>query len=85
VESPTFIGFNMKLYELFPNFIKLSEIERMEFVRSYRTKRALELEENIKSKKGKGRISLSEDEKQLIKALGITQKDLLALKRSINA
>jgi hypothetical protein len=75
----------MKLYELFPNFIELSEIRRTEFIRSYRAKRALELEENVKSKKGKGRISLSEEEKQLIKALGITQRDLLALKRSINA
>ena len=76
--------FKVKLYELFPNFIKLSFFERTEFVRSYRAKRALELEENIKSKKGKGRISLSEEEKQLIKGLGITQRDLLALKRSIN-
>ena len=74
----------MKLYELFPDFIKLSEIERTKFIRSYRAKRALELEENIKNKKGKGRISLSEEEKQLIKTLGITQKDLLALRRSIN-
>lgn len=74
----------MKLYELFPNFTKLSEFERIEFIRSYRAKRALELEENIRSKKGKGRISLSEEEKQLIKALGISQRDLMALKRSIN-
>ena len=74
----------MKLYELFPNFIKLSQIKKTEFIRTYRDKRALELEDNIKSKKKSSRIPLSEEEKQLIKSLGITQKDLLALKRSID-
>ncbi len=73
----------MKLYNLFPDFTKLSYIERVEFLRSYRAKRALELEQYIESKKGKGRISLSDEEKALIKALGITQKDLKMLKRSI--
>lgn len=74
----------MKLYFLFPNFIKLSFFERMEFIRSYRRKRALELEENIKNKRKSNKISLSDEEKTLIKALGITQKDLRALKGSIN-
>jgi len=73
----------MKLYNLFPNFTKLSYLERVEFLRSYRTKRARELEENIKNKKGSSRIALSDEEKALIKALGITQKDLKALKGSI--
>ncbi len=72
----------MKLYNLFSNFTKLSYSERVEFLRSYRTKRALELEENIRNKKG-SRVSLSDEEKALIKALGITQKDLKALKGSI--
>lgn len=75
----------MKLYELFPNFIKLSSLERVKFLRSYRAKRALELENNIKSKRKSSKISLSDEEKALIKMLGITQKDLKALKESINA
>ena len=75
----------MKLYELFLDFTKLSYSERVEFLRSYRAKRALELEENIKSKRGNTKVSLSEEEKVLIKALGITQKDLKALKRSIDS
>jgi len=74
----------MKLYELFPDFTKLSYLERVEFLRSYRAKRAMELEENIKKKKGSSRISLSDEEKALIKALGITQKDLKVLKESMN-
>ncbi len=73
----------MKLYNLFPNFTKLSYSERVEFLRSYRAKRAKELEENIRNKKGSSRIPLSDEEKALIKALGITQKDLKALKGSI--
>ncbi len=72
----------MKLYKLFPNFTELSYSERVEFLRSYRVKRAKELEENIKNKKG-SRVTLSDEEKALIKALGITQKDLKALKGSI--
>ena len=71
----------MKLYELFTDFTQLSEIEKLEFIQAYRSQRALELVENIEKKK---RISLTEEEKQLIKSLGITQKDLMALKRSIN-
>ena len=74
----------MKLYELFPDFTKLSYPGRVEFLRSYRAKRAMELEESIKKKKGSSRISLSDEEKALIKALGITQKDLKVLKESMN-
>ena len=73
----------MKLYKLFPNFTELFYSERVKFLRSYRTKRALELEENIKNKKESSRVSLSDEEKALIKALGITQRDLKALKGSI--
>ncbi len=73
----------MKLYSLFSNFTELSYSERVDFIRSYRAKRALELEKNIEDKKGKGRILLSDEEKALIKALGITQKDLKALKGSM--
>lgn len=74
----------MKLYKLFPDFTKLSYSERVEFLRSYRAKRALELEENIKNKKKSSKILLSDEEKALIKMLGITQKDLKALKGSID-
>jgi uncharacterized protein YeeX (DUF496 family) len=74
----------MKLYQLFPDFTKLSYSERVEFIRSYRAKRALELEEHIQNKGKKGRILLSDEEKALIKALGITQRDLKALKESMN-
>jgi hypothetical protein len=73
----------MKLYKLFPDFTKLSYSERVNFLRSYRDKRALELGKHMENKKGKGRILLSDEEKALIKALGITQKDLKALKGSI--
>ncbi len=73
----------MKLYSLFPNFIELSYSERVDFIRSYRAKRALELEKNMENKKGKGRILLSDEEKALIRALGVSQKDLKALKGSI--
>ncbi|MBE9594000.1 MAG: hypothetical protein IMF19_11050 [Proteobacteria bacterium] len=74
----------MKLYELFPDFTRLSYSKRVEFLRSYRAKRALELEENIKNKKESSRVTLSDEEKALIKMLGITQKDLKALKGSID-
>jgi hypothetical protein len=69
----------MKLYELFPNFIKLSSLERMKFLRSYRAKRAMELENNIKNKR-KSKLSLTQEEKDLMKSLGIKQKDLALLK-----
>jgi hypothetical protein len=69
----------MKLYELFSNFVKLSSLERMKFLRSYRAKRALELENNIKNKR-KSKLSLTQEEKDLMKSLGIKQKDLALLK-----
>ncbi|MBE9592353.1 MAG: hypothetical protein IMF19_02625 [Proteobacteria bacterium] len=75
----------MKLYELFPNFMKLSYSERAEFIRSYRARRALELEENPRQRKQKSsKIALSDKDKALMKALGITQKDLKTLKESIS-
>ena len=73
----------MKLYQLFPNFTKLSSLERVKFIRSYRAKRALELEENIKKKKGT-RVALTEEEKLLMKSLGVSQKALMTLKESLN-
>lgn len=73
----------MKLYQLFPNFIKLSSLGRIKFIRSYRAKRASELEANIKKKAG-SRITLTEEEKRLMKSLGISQKALKALKESLN-
>jgi len=57
--------------------MKLSSPEKEQFIRSYREKRALDLE--IKTK-GKPMSGLSQEEKALIKILGIKQKDLALLK-----
>ncbi|RPI52783.1 MAG: hypothetical protein EHM49_05085 [Deltaproteobacteria bacterium] len=70
----------MKLFSLFPKFMELSSLDRTKFIQSYRESRAIALEENIKSKKGP---ALTETEKQLMKALGISAKQLNQLKNSL--
>lgn len=75
----------MKLYQLLPDFTTLSAIERTEFIRAYRERRALELESSFNNKKKTNKIVLSEEEKQLIKVLGVSQKTLMDLKRSISS
>ncbi|MBE9592755.1 MAG: hypothetical protein IMF19_04675 [Proteobacteria bacterium] len=49
-------------------------------MRSYRERRALELAENIKKKKRKSGPTLTQEEKDLMKSLGIKQRDLALLK-----
>lgn len=72
----------MKLFNLFPRFMEMSSPEREQFVRSYRERRSLELERNLKTKKDKA-PGLSLEEKNLLKRLGIKQKDLIILKEAL--
>lgn len=66
----------MKLYEMFIPFDTLSDTEQHEFVVQYRDARMKTIERHIasfskKKKKGK-KPKLSQDEKLLLKKLGIT-------------
>lgn len=69
----------MKFHQLYNNFLELSPLEREAFVRKYREERARDLEQSSKRKKTPS-ISLTEEEKVLLKTLGINKKDLLSLK-----
>jgi ornithine cyclodeaminase/alanine dehydrogenase-like protein (mu-crystallin family) len=69
-----------KLEQLYPDFMSMSEVEQTEFIRAYRNKRITDLQEvtNYTAKKNTAR--LTDDEKALLKSLGISAKDLIALK-----
>jgi len=69
----------MKFHQLYNNFLELSPLEREAFVRKYREERARDLERSSKGKKTSS-VSLTEEEKALLKTLGISKKDLLSLK-----
>ena len=69
----------MKFHQLYNNFLELSPLEREAFIRKYREERARDLERSSKGKKTPS-ISLTEEEKTLLKTLGISKKDLLSLK-----
>lgn len=60
--------------------MELSSLEKEQFIRSYREKRAFDLEITAKGKSVSG---LSQEEKALIKILGIKQKDLALLKEML--
>ena len=74
----------MRLENLYPNFAKICAEEQAAYIASYRLKRAQDLVIEPKQKKvrsGKGsKIELSDEEKALMKLLGLKQKDVLALR-----
>jgi hypothetical protein len=68
----------MQFHQLYPNFLSLSPLEKEVFIRKYREERAFDLERSLKRKRAS--ISLTEEEKTILKTLGIKKKDLLTLK-----
>jgi hypothetical protein len=71
----------MKLEELYPNYNEMTQEERFAFVAGYRFKRASDLSHTEEpSAKKQGLLVLSEEEKVLMKLLGIKQKDIKALR-----
>jgi hypothetical protein len=84
----------MLLSQLYKNFGKSSPEEQAEYVAAYRLRRAADLATTPANKERKlaagtvlKKLILSEEEKLLMKLLGLKQKDVLAmreLKTSIN-
>lgn len=84
----------MQLGQLYKNFGTSSPEEQAEFMSAYRLKRASDLDgspgpQKKRATKGttKGtnpasKITLSEEEKLLVKMLGIKQKDILAMRQT---
>ncbi len=73
----------MKLYELYPKFESLSDEDRCKFVAQYRKQRSLDLTKTSKDKSKKEKESItafSNEEKLMMKLLGLKAKDLRALK-----
>jgi len=70
----------MKFHQLYNNFLELSPLEREAFVRKYREERARDLERSSSKGRKTSSVSLTEEEKALLKTLGISKKDLLSLK-----
>lgn len=71
----------MKLEELYPNYNEMTQEERFAFVAGYRFKRASDLSRTEEpSAKKQGLLVLTEEEKVLMKLLGIKQKDIKALR-----
>ena len=72
----------MKLEQLYQDYNELSSEEKLYFISQYRQRRSEDLSKEVVGKKGKksNTVKLTTAEKLLLKTLGITQKDLKALK-----
>jgi hypothetical protein len=71
----------MKLEELYQNYNDLNQDDRLAFIASYRHKRAVDLTHTeTPTAKKQGLLVLSEEEKVLMKLLGIKQKDIKAFR-----
>jgi hypothetical protein len=77
----------MLLSQLYKNFGKSSPEEQAEYVAAYRLRRAADLATTPANKKRKltagtvlKKLVLSEEEKLLMKLLGLKQKDILAMR-----
>lgn len=72
----------MKLEEMYTDYNSLGQDERLFFVIQYRQRRAFDLSkvEEKKSSKKQGSLLVSEEEKVLMKLLGIKAKDIIAFR-----
>jgi len=72
----------MKLEELYQDFALLDPVGKLSFVSEYRVLRSYNLksEVNVKTRKVPETTSFTEQEKLLMKLLGLKAKDLRALK-----
>ncbi len=77
----------MQLQDLYKNFNDANEEEQLAILVEYRRRRAVDLETELPKKKPtstSSKILLTEEEKAIMKALGLKQKDIIAL-RALNA
>ena len=79
----------MRLENLYPNFGKASPESQLAFIASYRLRRAEDLAKPSTYKRERQttqttKIELSEEEKVVMKLLGLKQKDILALRATTN-
>ena len=79
----------MRLENLYPNFGRATPAEQAAYIASYRLKRAQDLAQETKvkavsrsktSSAKKAKIELSDDEKKIMKMLGLKVKDIEALR-----
>lgn len=74
----------MRLEDLYQDFSKMSSEEQASFISSYRLRRATELASTtplkLSTAKIKTKVELSDEEKAIMKLLGLKQKDVLALR-----
>jgi hypothetical protein len=80
----------MRLEQLYPNFGTSSPEEQASFLASYRAKRAEDMAKPSTMRKKKtnpsvitSKIDLSDDEKMLMKLLGLSKKDIIALRDTV--
>lgn len=80
----------MRLENLYKNFGESSPEEQAEYIASYRLRRAEDLDKIPSSRKksptvktSKIDISLSDEEKAIMKMLGLKQKDIIALRATV--
>lgn len=71
----------MRLEDLYKDYDSLSQDERLSFVANYRQQRSCDIQKTeTKSKVRTPAVILTEEEKVLMKLLGIKMKDIQALK-----
>lgn len=69
-----------RLEDLFPDFVAMTYEEQIEFIRAYRARRAVDLQEVTTYAINKTANKLTPEEAALLKSLGIKAKDLRSLK-----
>jgi hypothetical protein len=71
----------MKLEQMYPNFLIMSEAEKVSFVAGYRQKRNLDLNSiPEKEKSVRSKIDVTEEERAVLKMLGISLGDVKSLR-----
>ena len=71
----------MKLENLYPDFMSLDEPAQLFFIQEYRKRRALDLSSSVtKTKATTSNFDITDEEKVMMKLLGLKMKDIQALR-----
>jgi hypothetical protein len=70
----------MKLSQMYLDFNQMDEPAQVFFIQEYRKKRQYDLSHVVTKTKTSSKLELTEDEKVMVKLLGLKPKDIMALR-----
>lgn len=72
----------MRLEHLYEDFVLMDEAKQLQFIQDYRVRRQSDLSSVVKSSRVTSKIGITEEERVIMKVLGLKMKDIVALRKA---